>query len=295
VPGIVEMCVTPRVDTSKMGTRSSARQLLRGLGAPFRHPVTAITSSLVGLWIGILPAVGGSVGALLAYNLNRTRSPNGAKFGTGDGEEEGIVACETANGSDEGGSLATLFTLGMPGSATTAAMMGALMLHGWAVGPKMVFDHWEIIQAVVWAELLPALLLVPIGLVFCYYARQIVKVKPAVLAPMIGAIMVTGIFALRGEATDVAVAVAFGIVAWLMAKTDFPPINFIVGLLLGPVLEGELVRMYATFRGRWELLLQRPIFLVLLVVLAAILFFTVRGEVRKFRRERAATTPSPSP
>jgi putative tricarboxylic transport membrane protein len=294
IPGIVEMCMAPTVER-KGHQGSSVRSLLAGMRAPFRYPGTAVTSSMIGLGVGILPAVGGSVGSLLSYNLCRNLSPRGQSFATGGGQEEGIVACETANGSDEGGSLATLLVLGLPGGSTTAAMMGALMLQGWAVGPKLVFDHWDVIRTVIWAELVQALLLVPIGFVFCYYAWRIVRVKTTILVPMVSAIMVTGVYSLRGEPLDVVVAVSFGIFAWLMQKTDFPPLNFIIGMLLGPTLEGELVRTVATFGGRWELMFQRPLFLLLLVALIATLILTIRSELRRIANERATLVKAAVP
>jgi putative tricarboxylic transport membrane protein len=285
IPGIVEMCMVPTVQRrDKQG--SSALALLNGMRAPLRYPFTAFKSSMIGLWVGIMPAVGGSVGSLLSYNVCRNLSPRGPLFSTGEGHEEGIVACETANGSDEGGSLATLLVLGLPGGSTTAAMMGAFILQGWAVGPKLVADHWDIVRTVIWAELFQAMLLVPVGFVFCYYAWRIVQVKTALLVPAVGAIMVTGVYALRNEPMDVLVAVGFGILAWLMRKTDFPPLNFIIGMLLGRIMEGELVRTYATFKGRWELMFQRPLFLVLLAAFLAMLVLTIRSEWKRVVTER---------
>jgi putative tricarboxylic transport membrane protein len=292
IPGIVEMCMVPTVQRQEH-QGSSARALLSGMLAPLRYRVTAFTSSMVGLWIGILPAVGGSVSSLASYNLCRNLSPRGPRFATGSGEEEGIVACETASGSDEGGSLATLLVLGLPGGSTTAAMMGALILQGWAVGPKLVFDHWEVIRVANWSLLFQAILLIPVGFVFCYYAWRIVRIRTAILVPMIGAITITGIYALRGEPLDVVVAVGFGIFAWLMQKTDYPPLNFIIGMLLGPILEGELIRTYATFNGRWELLLHRPLFLVLLAALVGMLALMIRSERKRFLNERAARASPP--
>jgi putative tricarboxylic transport membrane protein len=151
-----------------------------------------------------------------------------------------------------------------------------------------------VIRVANWSLLFQAILLFPVGFVFCYYAWRIVRVKTTILVPMIGAIMITGIYALRGEPLDVVVAVGFGIFAWLMQKTDYPPLNFIVGMLLGPILEGELIRTYATFNGRWELLLHRPIFLILVVALAAMLTLTIRSERKRFLSERAAASP-PAP
>jgi putative tricarboxylic transport membrane protein len=130
------------------------------------------------------------------------------------------------------------------------------------------------------------MLLVPVGFVFCYYAWRIVQVKTALLVPAVGAIMVTGVYALRNEPMDVLVAVGFGILAWLMRKTDFPPLNFIIGMLLGRIMEGELVRTYATFKGRWELMFQRPLFLVLLAAFLAMLVLTIRSEWKRVVTER---------
>jgi putative tricarboxylic transport membrane protein len=289
IPGIVEMCMVPTVQR-KGHQGSSASALFKGMLAPLRHPLTAFASSMVGLWIGILPAIGGSVASLASYNLGRNISKRGPYFGTGSGEEEGIVSCETATGSDEGGALATLLVLGLPGGSTTAAMMGALILQGWAIGPKLVFDHWEVIRIANWSLLFQAILLFPVGFVFCYYAWRIVQVKTTILVPMVGAIMVTGVYSLRGEPLDVIVAVGFGIFAWLMRKTDYPPLNFVVGMLLGPILEGELDRTVATFEGRWWMLLDHPIFLVLVVGLVAMFVLTIRSEVKRalIEREKSA-------
>jgi putative tricarboxylic transport membrane protein len=160
------------------------------------------------------------------------------------------------------------------------------MLQGWAIGPKLVADHWEVVRAAIWALMLQAILLVPIGFLFCYYAWRIVKLKTTVLVPMVGAIMVTGVFALRGQPLDVVIAVSFGLLAWLMQKTDFPPLNFVIGILLGRILEGELVRTYATFRGRWELMFGHPLFVLLLVGFIVMLVLTIRSEYRRTVNER---------
>lgn len=292
IPGIVEMCTVPTIET-KQNQGSSLRALLHGLAAPLRYPFASIPSSIFGLWIGILPAVGGSVASIGAYNIGKSISPRGHKFGTGDGEEEAIVYCEAASGADEGGSLATLFVLGIPGGSTAAAIMGALILKGWAVGPKMVFDHWDVVRTVTWALLVQALLLIPVGLAYCYFAWRMVQVKTSTLVPIVAAIMVIGVYATRQEPLDVAVATAFGAFAWLMQRTDYPPLNFIVGMLLGGIMEGELVRTFATFSGRWELLMQRPLLIVLAFMFVGMMYFTVRSEWKrmsirneKLRRQR---------
>jgi putative tricarboxylic transport membrane protein len=286
IPGIVEMCTVPTIQrTSHEG--SSLRKLLYGMGAPLRYPFAAIPSGIFGLWIGILPAVGGSVSSIGSYSMGRSISPRGHQFGTGDGHEEGIVYCETASGADEGGSLATLFVLGIPGGSTSAAMLGALILQGWAVGPKMVFDHWDVIRTVTWALLVQAILLIPVGLAYCFFAWRMVKIKTTVLVPMVAAVMVVGVYATRQEPLDVLVAVAFGAFAWLMQKTDYPPLNFVIGMLLGDVMEGELVRTFATFSGRWELMFQRPLTIILIVALALMFTLTLRSEAKRRSREKA--------
>jgi putative tricarboxylic transport membrane protein len=150
----------------------------------------------------------------------------------------------------------------------------------------MVFDHYDVIQAVVWAELVQALLLIPIGLIVCYYARHLVSVKTSVLIPLLGAIMVLGVYSLRQDPIDVMVAVGFGVAGFFMARADYPVINFLIGLLLGGLVEGELVRTYALYHGRWERIFERPIFDILLILFIALLFVPLVKVLRGRRRSR---------
>jgi putative tricarboxylic transport membrane protein len=285
IPGLIELARMPRISgTTKEGSRLG--DILAGLLAPLRYPLASLQSALLGIGVGLIPAIGGTVSNVAAYNLGRTVSRRGKLFGKGGGHEEGLVYPGVAGGADEAGAAAVLFVLGVPGGSTAAALMGAMILKGWVPGPKMVFDHYDVIQAVVWAELVQALLLIPIGLIVCYYARHLVSVKTSVLIPLLGAIMVLGVYSLRQDPIDVMVAVGFGVAGFFMARADYPVINFLIGLLLGGLVEGELVRTYALYHGRWERIFERPIFDILLILFIALLFVPLVKVLRGRRRSR---------
>lgn len=269
VPGLIQLSRSQTIARQAV-VRTNIREILRGATAPIRYPLTWLRSALVGVGVGVVPAAGAAVATIVSYNLGRALSPRGAWFGKGEGEEQGVLCSEAANSSSEGGAAATLFALGIPGGSTAAALMGAIILKGWVPGPRMVFDHYSVIRSVIWAALLEAACLIPIGVLICYYAARLVAVNTRLLVPLLASVMILGVFSVRQEVADVWVAIGFGLLAYLMARSDYPVINIVIGLLLGPMAEAELVRTFALYNGRWPTILQRPITDVLLVVVLAV-------------------------
>jgi len=209
------------------------------------------------------------VASIVSYNVGRITSPRGATFGTGI--DEGVVCAESADSSSEGGSAATMFALGIPGGAATAVILGALILHGWVPGPKMVFDNYDVINTVLWGNVLQALMLVPTGLAFCYFAEKTLRVPTRTLVPVLFAMVVFGVYAIRGEIADVWVMIGFGFLAFLLDRRDYPLVNVVLGLLLGPLFEAEVIRAVTLFSGRWERVLDRPVAIGLFLLLVGIL------------------------
>lgn len=288
VPGLI-LLTSMKTISGDIREGSNVREIMIGLLAPFRYPVAYVVGSVLGIIVGLIPAVGGTVSSIAAHNLGRNISPRGSQMGVGEGHEEGLVYPGASGAADEAGSAAMLFVLGIPGGSTTAALMGALILKGWVPGPKMVFDHYDVIQSVVWAELFQALLLIPIGFVVCVYARHLVSVKTSILIPVLSAVMVLGVYSLRQELFDVWVAVGFGIFGYYMARADYPVVNFLIGLLLGGIVEGELIRTFALYDGRWERLLERPIALTLFAAFVVLLVLPLIMRMRRKAKSRRET------
>lgn len=256
-----------------------------------RQPVNLIRSSLIGLWIGILPGVGGSAANILAYDQAKKMSRTPERFGTG--HAEGIVATESSNNANIGGSLITMMAFGIPGDAVTAVMLGALIIHGIQPGPLFVTTHTQIAYGLFAAYFIAHFLTVLIEGLSLRFILKIVHLSQQTLMPVILVLCAVGAFALNNLLADVWTLFFFGVVGYLMVKTGFPLAPLILGVILGDQIEQNLIRAIMT-DGNLALFLTRPIsglFLVLSVVSFGIGIY----QARRHERKMAAAGPAPAP
>src|SRR5699024_207030 len=127
-------------------------QLIQGVKEVFIYPFNILRSSIIGVFVGALPAAGSTIASLLSYNEAKRFSKSKNKFGKGS--EEGIIAAETANNSSEGGALATMLVLGIPGSASTAMLLGAIIMQGWVPGPRLFVDQSAVIYGAIFSMII---------------------------------------------------------------------------------------------------------------------------------------------
>ncbi len=247
------------LDAKSVGPRS----ILQGALEVVRRPVQTVLCSILGVVVGIIPAAGASVAGVLGYNQSKQWTKAGDRFGTG--VPEGIIACETANNASEGGALSTLFVLGIPGSNSTAMLLGALVLQGWNPGPKLFIDNREIIYTAFSSLFLQQLVMLVVGFVLCACAVYIVKVPTRYLVPFILTFTLVGAFSNRNAVFDMGLMVLFGILGFLMKKAEFPVMPLILGLLLGGDADSELLRIYQSHDHFYQIF-RSPIVLVLAAV-----------------------------
>ncbi|MBI3003116.1 MAG: tripartite tricarboxylate transporter permease [candidate division NC10 bacterium] len=255
-----------------------------------RQPVNLIRSSLLGLWIGILPAVGGSAANILAYDQAKKMSRTPDRFGTG--HSEGIVASESSNNANVGGSLITMMAFGIPGDAVTAVMLGALIIHGIQPGPLFVTTHTQIAYGLFAAYFIAHPLMVLIEGFSLRYILKIVNVPQYCLMPVILVLCGLGAFALNNLLADVWTLFFFGIVGYLMVKTGFPLAPLILGVILGEQIEQNLIRAIMT-DSNVALFFTRPIsglFLLLSLASCGIGIY----QARRHKRRMAAAGPRPA-
>lgn len=256
-----------------------------------RQPVNLIRSSLIGLWIGILPAVGGSAANILAYDQAKKMSKTPERFGTG--HAEGIVATESSNNANIGGSLITMMAFGIPGDAVTAVMLGALIIHGIQPGPLFVTTHTQIAYGLFAAYFIAHFLTVLIEGLSLRFILKIVNVPQQSLMPVILVLCAVGAFALNNLLADVWTLFFFGVVGYLMVKTGFPLAPLILGVILGDQIEQNFIRAIMT-ESNPALFFTRPIsglFLLLSVVSFGIGIY----QARRHERKMAAAGPAPAP
>jgi putative tricarboxylic transport membrane protein len=219
------------------------------------QPVNLIRSTLIGLWIGILPAVGGSAANILAYDQAKKGSRHPERFGTGI--PEGIIATESSNNANIGGSLITMMAFGIPGDAVTAVMLGALIIHGIQPGPTFVTLNAKVAYGMFVAYFLAHVLTVLYEWAGLRFALRVVVLPLHILAPVILVLCVIGSYALNNIIENVWTFFLFGILGYLMVKTGFPLAPLILGVILGDQIEVNFIRAIMT-SSDWTLFFTRP-------------------------------------
>lgn len=229
-----------------------------------KRPVQVFLTSVLGVVVGIMPAAGATVASLLSYNQCKQLSKKRELFGTGI--PEGIIASETANNASEGGALSTMLVLGIPGSASTAMLLGALMLQGWVPGPSLFVDHREIIYAAISSLFVQQFVMLAIGVLLCLGAAYILKVPVKYLIPCVLMFTVLGSFADRSAFFDSSLMLFFGVIAYVMKRHQFPIMPVVLGIILGPIADRELLRTVQMYSGNYLEIFQKPIVLILLAI-----------------------------
>jgi putative tricarboxylic transport membrane protein len=251
-------------DAAQRKVRGSA--ILAGIREAFRFPGTLLRGALLGAVVGILPG-GHAIANLLSYSEARRSAKDPERFGHGD--PRGIIAAESANASSEGGSMATLLALGIPTGGATAVMLVAFSMHDITGGPQFMHDHKDLVYAVILSNLAQVAALAFVGFGFIFAAGYVVQIRLRSLIPIVLAMAVIGSFALSQNAAGPITLVVFAVIGWLMQRFDYPVAATVVGLLLGRLTEGALLRTYQMSGGEIEFFLGRPIALVLLGLLVA--------------------------
>jgi putative tricarboxylic transport membrane protein len=241
-----------------------AGRILAGMRETFRYPGTLLRGALLGSGIGILPG-GHAIANLLSYSEARRAAKDPERFGTGD--PRGIIAAESANASSEGGSMATLLALGIPTGGATAVMLVAFGMHNITGGPAFMRDHADIVYAVILSSLAQVAILAVVGFGFIFVAGFVVKVRLRLLVPIVLALAVVGSYALAQNMAGPITLAVFALIGWLMQRFDYPVAAAVVGLLLGRLTEGALLRTYQMSGGDIGFLLTRPIALTILFLL----------------------------
>ncbi|MFC4766539.1 tripartite tricarboxylate transporter permease [Effusibacillus consociatus] len=230
-----------------------------------------IRGSLVGFFKGIVPGSGATLASFLAYLLEKKISKNPEKFGKG--AIEGVAAPESANNAASGGAMIPLLTLGIPGTGTTAVLMGALIMYNVQPGPLLFDEHptiaWGLIASMFIGNVMLLILNLPLVKVFA----KLIETPPKYLIPMIVAISIFGVYAVRVTTFDLMLLIACGVIGYFLAKNDFPMAPLVLGLVLGPMIENNLRRALTISNGDYSIFVQKPASLAFLVI--AVLWVTV--------------------
>jgi putative tricarboxylic transport membrane protein len=247
--------------------------------------------SVIGFVLGVLPGGGAVLSSLVAYAVEKKRSKTPERFGRG--AVEGVAAPETANNAAATSSFIPLLTIGIPANATMAMLFGALLILGISPGPQLVDEHpdlfWGVINSMYLGNLLLLLLSIPLVGVFV----RILRIRPAILAPITALITLLGVYTINNSTFDIFVMVAFGIVGYLMKKTGFDPGPMVLAFVLGSLVESNVRRSLLIFDGDPSGFVTRPISgTIFAVLLLAVLLPLIRRLLTGRRNRKSDDNPT---
>ncbi|WP_255852450.1 tripartite tricarboxylate transporter permease [Marinobacterium rhizophilum] len=239
---------------------------------------TILRSAGLGSFIGSIPGAGADIASFVAYNEARRFSKNKENFGKG--ELQGVAAAESASNGCTGGALLPMLTLGIPGDAVTAVMLGALVLQGLQPGPMLFAEHGELVFTVFAGMLFCYLVLLAVGLASLRVVVKIIRIPKAILTPTILSLCVVGTYAINNSVFDIGIMLAAGIAGYIMQKRDFPPSPIVLALIMGPMAESNFRRALSLQGGSYDFLYTRPITVVLLSIALLTLSYPIYRKLR---------------
>lgn len=257
----------------------SARELARSGWSMLR-------GSAIGFFMGVLPGAGGTVATFVAYGAEQRISDREGTFGKGD--LRGVATPEAASNSAATGALIPLLTLGVPGSATTAVLLGALLGLNVTPGPLLLERNPEVFWGLVASMYLGNLFLLALNLPLVRVFVRILSVPRWILIPGIAGLGFVAVYAVNGSVFDLALMAGFGVLGFGLRKVGIPLAPVILGLVLGPLMEKNFRRALALSGGEWGVLVSSPLAVSIWAVTAAVLFLPpllgLAGRVRAGRR-----------
>ena len=227
-----------------------------------------LRSSLLGTLIGVFPGAGATIASFVSYDVAKRLSKTPEEFG--NGSLEGVAAAEAANSGSVGGALVPLLTLGIPGSASTAVLIGALMIHDVVPGPQLLSNHGDLVCGLFASLLVANACLLLFGLVGSRLWVRVTTVPKSLLYPLILAVSVIGSFAVRYSTFDVGACLAFGALGWGLRRYRYPVASVILGMVLGGIAETNFRQ--AVMQDGYNVFWERASCLAILIVAGLSLF-----------------------
>lgn len=242
-----------------------------------------LQGSVIGFVIGALPGAGSTVASFISYTVQKRISPNRESFGKG--AIDGVAAPEAANNSETGGALIPLFSLGIPGSGTTAILLGALILYGLDPGPLLFEENPDIIWPIIASMYLGNVMLLVLNLPLVPVFASVLRIPYHLLYPGILIVCIVGVYSVRNSIFDVVLLAVFGLVGYFMRKLDVPAAPLVLAFVLGPLAERAVRQSLIISQNDWTIFLTRPVAAVFLLLALLLLGGSLVGRGRAARKE----------
>ena len=256
-------------DMTKLGSMKLSAEEVKEV-AP-----TVGRSSVLGFLVGVLPGAGATIAAFLAYGVDRNLARGDSKDEFGNGSLRGLAAPEAANNAASSGSFVPLLTLGIPGSGTTAIMLGALISYGIQPGPRLFVDNPEVFWSVIISMYFGNVVLLILNLPLIPYISRLLIIPKPILVPMILLFSITGVYLVSFNSMDILIIVGICALAIFLRLLTFPMAPLLLGFILGGMMEDNLRRALLINDDSLSFLWQRPITLTIMLITVLILIAPV--------------------
>ncbi|RQP05132.1 MAG: tripartite tricarboxylate transporter permease [Paracoccus sp. BP8] len=237
----------------------------------------------LGALMGLLPGGGALLSSFAAYTVEKRLSRHPERFGKG--AIEGVAGPESANNSAAQSSFVPMLTLGIPANATTALLMGAMMIHNIQPGPQVMTSHPDLFWGLIVSMLIGNVMLVILNLPMIGVWVKLLKIPYRLLYPAILVFITVGVFSIQNSTFLILLMLGFGLLGYLLSLLDFEPAPLLLGFILGPMVEDNFRRAMLISAGDWTTFFTRPISATLLGLAALLLFVLVLPQVRRTREE----------
>ena len=254
---------------------------IKGFGFSLKEFISQLPNSfrsaLIGVAIGILPGIGGAISGTLAYTVAKNSSKYPEKFGTG--VMDGVVASETANNATIGGAMIPLLSLGIPGDAATAMLLGGFMVHNIAPGPLIFQKNGATIYGIFFAMALASVFMLIFELFGMKQFVKVLRIPKNYLLSVIVVLCAVGAIGDSNQLFDVWGVLGFGILGYMLMEAGIPTIPMILGFILGPMFETNVRKVSQLIST--ESILNHPIALIFLAITALVVFLSLRSNKRE--------------
>ncbi len=245
-----------------------------------------VRSGIVGFVVGVLPGAGATIASAMTYTNEKKLAGETGKFGEGD--LRGIAAPEAANNASACGSFIPMLTLGVPGSGTTAVMMGALTLYNITPGPQLFAEQPDIVWGLIASLFVGNVILLILNLPLVGLFAKMLNTPNYILIPAIAAVSFVGVYAIHSTTFDLILMVALGVLGYFLRKLNFPLSALILGYVLGELMESSLRRALSISQGDISILFHGPIAQVLWVLVGLMILLPIYRSIRGKKRKQAA-------
>lgn len=283
--GLAEILVQlHHIDTKPI--RQNLDKILPSLTSVKKHLPLSLRTSSIGVLVGALPGTGGDIASLLAYDhAKRTVKDPSAEFG--QGAEEGLIAAETANNAAVGGAYIPMLTLGMPGDAVTAVIIGALFIHGIQPGPLMLTETPHLFWFTVGNLTLANLFVLIFGLTGIGIFSKIVQCPKGILLPLIFILCIIGTYAIQNSLVDVYWMLGCGVLGYFLKQYGYQVAPIILGIILGPLMDVSFRRAALSVQNDFGQLLLELVSNPVSIVLTSALILLLASNIWKLKKQRA--------